>query len=133
MKQTLIIVASLLVYVLNASASGPHLRFIDRDTLDLGTFYNTEVRSGEVAVVNDGDSTLVIMQTFTDCSCTKTRASAKNIAPGDTAVIKVIFDGHGRRHGGFTKIVRLRTNDAVKPVHHIIVKGQIARPWRKNN
>ena len=133
MKQTLILIASLLVCVLNAAAAGPHLRFIDSDTLNLGSFPNTEMRSGEVAIVNDGDSTLVILQTFTDCNCTKARPSANIIEAGDTSVIKVTFNGHGRRYGGFSKIVRLRTNDAAKPLHNIFVKGRISRPWRKEN
>lgn len=115
---------------LHATAAGPHLRFVDSDTLNLGTFPNTEVSSGEVTVVNDGDSTLVIVQAFTDCSCTNARLSSKILAPCDTAVVKVTFDGSGRRHGAFTKIVRLRTNETVKSVHHIIVKGRIARQWR---
>lgn len=131
MRQTNFLILLFVCAALHAVAAGPHLRFVDSDTLDLGIFPNTEARSGDVAIVNDGDSTLVISQAFTDCTCTKARPSSYVIAPGDTSVVKVTFDGHGRRHGSFTKIVRLRTNDAEKPVRHLIVKGCISRPWRR--
>lgn len=127
-----IIIIAIIASVLPSGAAEPILHFMPSDTIDLGTFDRDEIRSGRAVLRNDGDEDIAILRTFTDCNCTKAKSSKKVIAPGDTTTIEVKFDGSGRSHGSFTKLVRIRTNSTEEPVKNLFIVGRIARKWHRD-
>ena len=79
---------------------------------------------------NEGDANLVIVDASADCGCTVPEFSREPVKPGDEGEITVRFNGKGRPHGSFKKIVRVRSN-ALNSLAVAFVKGRIARPVRR--
>lgn len=67
---------------------------------------------------------------FSDCGCTVPEFSREPVKPGDEGEITVRFNGKGRPHGSFKKIVRVRSN-ALNSLAVAFVEGRIARPVRR--
>ncbi len=109
---------------------GPRLQFLDGKTLDLGVFEADSVQHGVLRFVNAGNEPLVIKTVFSDCGCTVPEFSREPVRPGDEGEITVRFNGKGRPHGSFKKIVRVRSN-ALNSLAVAFVKGRIARPVRR--
>ncbi len=65
--------------------------------------------STDFHLVNTGDEPLIIYAARASCGCTIPSYSKEPIAPGDTAVIKVVYDPSGRP-GKFNKKVKVETN-----------------------
>ncbi len=62
-------------------------------TLDLGTARDTvKVLYGRLPLVNQGDSSLVIVNTQSSCGCTVATYTSQPIAPGDTGWINIAYD-----------------------------------------
>lgn len=106
--------------------SCPGIRF-DSTTVDLGSFKASEspvVR--EAHFINSGTEPLIITKVFSSCGCTVAEFPKEPIAPGESGTITIKFDGRGRRHGDFMKILRVRANTA-EPITHLYVTGRILR------
>ncbi|MDX1627545.1 MAG: DUF1573 domain-containing protein [Fulvivirga sp.] len=73
---------------------------------------------------NLGQSPLKIRKADPNCACTKAELSAKEIAPGDSINMKVVFDAKGRR-GNQQKAVTIYSNDPQQPVQRVTVKGYV--------
>lgn len=62
---------------------------------------------------NEGDRPLVIVGTQVNCSCTKVICSKRPLAPGEEAVITVIYDPK-RQSGTFYKTITIQSNTPAK-------------------
>lgn len=105
---------------------GPFLQFVGSD-LDLGIIDPDGSAEGEMAFVNNGTEPLWITDVFAQCGCTLVTYPEEEIAPQDTAHIRVLFKAHGRTPGNFKKVIRVRSN-ALNPREFFYVKGVIKRP-----
>lgn len=130
MRRLLILVMMVGVYV---GAAFPQGRLtLMSDEIDMGSFEATEIREGQVTVRNDGGAPVVIVKVTTDCGCTVPSYPRSEIAPGDTATIKVRFDGQGREPGNFKKVVRISSKSDDSRLRNLLfVKGKILRAVRK--
>ncbi|MCL6613531.1 MAG: DUF1573 domain-containing protein [Firmicutes bacterium] len=115
---------SLLLAASTASAGGPELS-IDPPALDWGTISPGERIERRFSLTNTGQKELVIEEVSTSCRCLSASLSKEIIPPGGAAELVVSFDPTGWS-GGFTGFVVLRTNDPLRPVRRIEVKGRIA-------
>ena len=64
--------------------------------------------SREFKVKNISSENLMILQVKSSCHCTVTEWDHNSIAPGQTSLIKVIYDG--QKEGDFYRIVSVITN-----------------------
>lgn len=77
---------------------------------DFGAFDEDMGRvSTDFRLVNTGDEPLMIFAARASCGCTIPSYTKEPVAPGDTAVIKVVYDPTGRP-GKFDKKVKVETN-----------------------
>lgn len=122
MRKLLLTAFAVIMATVAALAAGPHLRLVPGDSVDFGDFNFLEPQHGSIRVTNDGDSTLLLLRTYTDCGCTVASIPKTPIEPGDTAEIRVSYDGRRMAPGRVLKIIRLRSN-ATNPVVNIFLKG----------
>lgn len=99
-------------------------------TIDLGLIDSDSIHSGSITLRNTGSAPLALTSVTTDCSCTAAGYPKTPIAPGDSAVITVKFDGRDYPPGEFVKMVRIRSNATNKLVK-VFVRGRIKRPTKK--
>ncbi len=130
MKRFLVFVIIIIFSVMRAF---PEVRLtLLSDEIDMGSFEATEIREGSVTIRNDGDSPLLILKVTSDCGCTVPSYPEEEILPGDTASIKVRFNGKGREPGIFKKVVRISSLSGEERLRSLLfVKGKILRPIRK--
>ena len=53
---------------------------------------------------------LVIVRAQTTCSCLKVSHSKRPLAPGETAVIRVVYEPHKNEPGTFSKVIQIYSN-----------------------
>lgn len=113
-----------------ATVAEPHLVVLPDGIVNLGEFEARDVQTREIYVKNEGDEPLTIIKTFASCSCTRVKFPRAPIAPGDSAVMTVIFDGHNRKPGIVDKVFRI-TSNADNSIVGVLVTGEIVRPFQK--
>lgn len=64
---------------------------VERTELDFGTLPQSDYRTIQVAVRNDGRRPVMIESFHIDCACLEAESSAREIAPGATARLTVTF------------------------------------------
>lgn len=106
-------------------ADGPVL-VLESGTIDLGVFRKNEIQESSFVFTNGGNEPLALLHVFTDCGCTATSYSRTPVQPGDSAEVKVRFDGSGRTPGRFMKVIKIRSN-AVNSLVRVYVTG-IVKP-----
>lgn len=111
-------------------ASGPRLSIAQREQ-DLGLFPADSVQTCTFVLRNTGLDTLQIYRVHTSCGCTRHSLAERRIAPGDSAMLTVRYDGAGRRPGSIRQTVRIRSNDDSSPYINCYIKGRIRRPAHK--
>ncbi len=98
-------------------------------THDFGEIEFGAVVSYEFTIVNNGETDLEIRRVATSCACTSADTDKKLIAPGDSAVLTVVYDSAamGRSHaaGREERIVYIRTNDPASPQMEVTVYATI--------
>lgn len=104
MIRTILLIAASCLAWLGAGAQqyeGAHLKFES-------SFHNfgSVPRWGgdlvwEFEYTNDGSAPLVIVRAQTTCSCLKVSHSKRPLAPGETAVIRVVYEPHKNEPGHF--------------------------------
>lgn len=77
----------------------------------------------EFTFTNKGTEPLKIKSARAECGCTKPEYPKKEIAPGESASIKVTYNPLGRP-GGFTKVVAVRTNGSPSKVN-LKIRGSV--------
>lgn len=75
-------------------------------------------------VVNEGDKPIRILEAQATCGCTVPEYSKENIAPGDTASLKVTYAATGRP-GKFSKNVYVKTSDEPSVRKTLTVSGVV--------
>lgn len=91
---------------------------------DFGAFdEDTKEKIAEFKFVNTTDQPVAIVSATASCGCTVPKYDESNVSPGDTAVIKVIYDPSGRP-GRFNKHVYVRTS-ASPERHKLMIKGTV--------
>ncbi|MGQ9780610.1 MAG: DUF1573 domain-containing protein [Bacillota bacterium] len=106
-----------------AAAAGPELA-VDPPSFDWSTISPGERLERQFSLINTGDADLVIEAVSTSCHCLSASLAAKVLSPGETATLDVVFDSTGES-GGFLGFVVLRTNDPLRPLRRIEIKGRI--------
>ncbi len=130
MKRILVIV---IIVIFSVMSAFPEVRLtLASDEIDMGSFEAAEIREGYVTIRNDGDSPLQILRVTSDCGCTVPSYPQDEIMPGDTASIRIRFNGKGREPGVFKKVVRITSQSGEERGRSLIfVKGKILRAIRK--
>lgn len=75
-------------------------------------------------MVNDTDKPVRILDARATCGCTKPVIPRRDIAPGDTAEVKVTYLANGRP-GRFSKNIYVKTSDNPSVQHTLEVKGTV--------
>jgi hypothetical protein len=111
-------------------AGEPDIR-LDQPEVDLGDVVNGEVRSLEVAVINQGTGELVIEAVSTSCGCTSARVIPTTLGPGESGSLQVTFDSgaHGPEElGPVLKQVFIASNDPDSPEVEFRLTADILPP-----
>lgn len=112
----------LMLTCLDALAS-PNIQF-SQPQFDFGVVYQGEKVGHAFEFVNAGQDPLVIDRVRSSCGCTAVLVSEKNLAPGETGHIQANFDS-SRFRGDVSKTIYLYSNDPVKPVLQLTIKGNV--------
>jgi rhodanese-related sulfurtransferase len=67
----------------------------------------------DFVIENKGDENLEIISVSTSCACTSAEIDKKDLAPGETAVVKTLFDPnvHEEPQGRFRRTIFVESND----------------------
>ena len=79
---------------------------------------------------NTGKAPLVINQAVASCGCTVPTFTEKPIAPGDSGVVKVTYNGQGRYPGRFKKVVTVMSNAKSRLVR-LYIEGNMTEDNKK--
>ena len=91
---------------------------------DFGTILQGETVRHRFTFSNTGDAPLQVEKVSSSCGCTAALASAKVLAPGESGEIQTSFDS-ARFRGDVSKTVYLYTNDPVRPMVQLQLKGVV--------
>jgi len=125
MKRALFIIAAA-VYLMSAAVAqtGEPKLVLPRTEFDFGRI---DPKGGTVShaftVRNEGTAPLVILKTYTSCSCTEAKYPRKPIMPGDSAVIKVSYDPKTQM-GTVFRAIQVYSNDPAKRTI-VTIKGEV--------
>jgi hypothetical protein len=112
------------------NAGSPDAR-LEQPQIDLGEMVNGEVRSFEVALVNQGAGDLVIEAVSTSCGCTRAELTPTTLKPGDRGSLQVTFDSgaHGPEEvGPVQRQVFIASNDPDQPELEFRFTAEILPP-----
>lgn len=103
--------------------AAPQVKWLET-THDFGAFDEDMGNvTADFRLVNTGDEPLVIYAARASCGCTIPSYTKEPVEPGDTAVVKVVYNPTGRP-GKFDKKVKIETN--TRPSQSIIdIKGVV--------
>lgn len=118
----LVLALSICLYTASASAA-PDIKFTSTQ-FDFGTVLQGEEVRHAFEFVNAGEDPLVIDRVRSSCGCTAALVSEKNLAPGATGHIQTNFDS-ARFRGTVSKRIYLYSNDPVKPLVQLVIKGEV--------
>jgi hypothetical protein len=101
----------------------PQISF-DKTSNDFGVIDDDKPVSTEFKFTNNGSATLNIANTQGSCGCTVPALEKKDYAPGESGVIKVTYNPHGRR-GKQQTTVTVTSNDPMKPSQILELHSEI--------
>lgn len=107
MKRILSVFALLLVAT---AMMGQAAIKIEKTTINLGTFDESEVKQCVFEFTNVGDEPLIIHQAYSSCGCTVPTYSKDPVKPGEKGEIRVSYNGSGKFPGAFKKPITVRSN-----------------------
>ena len=113
----LILVGAVAALLAACAAGEPSLR-LDQTELDLGQIVNGEVRTFEVALLNQGSGDLVVEGISTSCGCTSAQVIPTTLEAGGSGVLQITFDSgaHGPEElGPVMRQVFIASNDPDQP------------------
>ena len=82
----------------NATSEYPEIKF-ERETIDLGSMVDGELKAFKFNFTNTGKSNLIIKSAKGSCGCTVPSPPKEPIAPGASSFINVEFNSAGRGPG----------------------------------
>lgn len=124
-KYLFITVILLLSLIISAQAEGPKLS-MDSAIYDFGTVAEGDKVTKVFDFKNTGKLPLEIQRVVTACGCTASTLDKKNLKPGETGKIEVVFNTRGFS-GSKVKTVKLYTNDPENPTTLITLRGAIQK------
>ncbi len=109
-RYSLMLIASLFVFLSAEAKKYPKITF-EKTTVNVGTFSEDDpIQKAAFKFKNTGNKKLVINYVHTSCGCTVADYPKEFIAPGDSGVITVTYNGSGRMPGPVKKYVQVFTN-----------------------
>lgn len=95
---------------------------------DFGEMAMEDVVEYDFVLRNEGEGVLEVRNIATSCGCAKAELEENIIAPGESTILKVIYEpalmsSHTRGEG--ERIVYLRTNDPVNPQVEVKIKAYV--------
>jgi len=124
MRTTVCPVVAFLICLCGSLAfAAPDIKFTSPQ-FDFGEVYQGERVQHAFEFVNAGQDPLLIDRVHSSCGCTAVLVSEKNLAPGAKGQIKTNFDS-ARFRGSVSKTIYLYSNDPVKPVVQLKIKGEV--------
>lgn len=121
----LVCLSVLLVASLSGSqvSAAPDLNFTST-LFDFGQVSQGEKVLHAFEFVNAGQDPLLIDRVRSSCGCTAVLLSEKNLAPGAAGQVQANFDST-RFRGSVSKTIYIYSNDPVKPVVQLKIKGEV--------
>ena len=111
MRIALILATMLSLLAGEVKAEGNAEIKFDKLTHNFGTFPESDpVQKCTFTFTNIGDAPLIIHQAVASCGCTVPTYTKTPVAPGETGIIEVTYNGKGRALGHFKKTITVRTN-----------------------
>ena len=104
--------------------TGPKIK-IENQHWNFGEVKVGTVKEKLFMVENIGDENLIIEKVYTDCGCTKAEISSKQIAPHESAELKVTYDTTGKAYGEDRKNVYIVSNDPSMPIANISLFAKV--------
>lgn len=118
----------------NESLDAEHTAILkfDKVKVDFGTFYDTEVQTATFVYRNLGGVPLEIKQVYASCGCTVPHFEKKKVAPGESGVITVTYNGKGRFPGKMRNTIVVKSN-ARNRTERVYIEGKmrVAKPVKK--
>ena len=103
--------------------SGPRIEFTEQSG-HLGKMFSGNTSSFTFHFRNSGNQTLVIEEIKASCGCTQVTPSTRELPPGKTGEIIVVFDSHWFS-GNVEKHVAVHTNDSRNPVVTLALSAEV--------
>lgn len=132
MKKTILILCALVLSCVYfgiraeeapSNVTAPNLS-VSPEIWNFGTIIEGDTADRIFLIKNTGNAELTINNVRPSCGCTAVLLSAKDIAPGQAAELKVSFNSTGYR-SNFEKYVYLTSNDPDEPSRTITIKGSV--------
>lgn len=102
---------------------GPRMQ-VDEPVFDFGRVEQGEQVTHDFRFTNQGNRDLRVQSVKTSCGCTAAVIAADTIPPGTEGTIQATFDTQ-RFAGQKAKDIRVHTNDPLRPVTTLTLRGEI--------
>mgnify|MGYP001817176012 FL=1 len=117
------VLVSLICLYASLACAAPDMQFASTQ-FDFGEVYQGEKVLHVFEFVNAGQDPLLIDRVRSSCGCTAALVSDKNLAPGAKGKVQANFDS-ARFRGHVSKTIYLYSNDPVKPLVQLTIKGEV--------
>ena len=101
----------------------PHLKITD-PLYDFDDISEGVQVSTEFTLTNTGQSNLNIRQVKGNCACVSAEVNKTDLAPGETALVKVTFDS-SQRKGNQQKSITVYSNDPMAPAQRMTIRARV--------
>ena len=101
----------------------------DNTEYDFGTGTVGDEKAHDYIITNTGKSTLYIRKLKASCGCTAVNPEKRELEPGESTAIKLIYRTHGKNPGKQMRTVDVITNDPTQPKITLKITGHLnAKP-----
>jgi hypothetical protein len=104
-------------------AKAPRLQ-LAASSIDFGRLGKNTTMVRELTISNTGKKELAIKSVQGNCACISASASKSSLKPGESSLIKIVFDASGRK-GTQQKAVTIYSNDPVSPVQRFTFSAYV--------
>ena len=118
-----VIMVTILVSKPVCAANGPKL-VVDEPVYNIGDIYQGESAEHVFIVRNDGSEPLKIESVRSSCGCTAAMMDKEELAPGETAELKAVFNS-SRFKGAVSKKIFINSNDPDYPITTLELKSVV--------
>ena len=97
----------------------------DNTEYDFGTGTVGEEKAHDYIITNAGKSTLYIRKLKASCGCTAVNPEKRELEPGESTAIKLVYRTHGKSPGKQMRTVDVITNDPSQPKVTLKITGHL--------
>jgi hypothetical protein len=108
-----------------ASQPGPRL-VLSRDAWDFGQVWHGISPILNLGLTNEGQADLVLTRVKTTCGCTLVSGAKDVLKPGESTILRVEFDTHGKQEHVTSKVL-IDSNDSARPHVEFPISGYVKR------